>query len=317
MSSTKNFLAPSPPEGIPRRTALVTGSSSGIGVAVARQFGYMGFSVGLTKMPNEDPTTVTKLAEQLRSAYGVEAEIFITDLSEPETACLKLIKDHVNRFGRLDVLANNAGWAAHAGRPFMKLPDEASDEGQQVSQILGKVRSGFAVNFESPLILSWLAVEQFRKQSPPDPTGSTVDVEDPDLNAGFYTRQWGIGRIINTSSVHDITPLPMSSIYTCTKHALRGLTVFLASELGPEGITVNCVSPGMVATPQTEIRPEDVESPEYYSKGLAIPRPGRPSEAASAIGYLASMGARYTTGQTIYVDGGFTFGNPQFFWKFP
>lgn len=316
MSTSNTKLAPSPPPGVPRRVALVTGSSSGIGVAIARQLGYMGFNVGLTRMPNEDTTTVTKLARQLQDAYGVEAEIFITDLSDPESACTKLMKEHVARFGRLDVLASNAGWAAHAGRPFMKLP-EGAPEGQEVGQILAKVRSGFAVNFESPLILSWLAVEQFRKQSPPDPTEKLLDVENPDLDAAFYTRYWGIGRIINTSSVHDITPLPMSSIYTCTKHALRGLTVFLASELGQEGITVNSVAPGMIATPQTEIRPEDVEQPEYYSKGLAVPRPGRPAEAASAVGYLASVGARYTTGQTIYVDGGFTFGNPQFFWKFP
>ena len=128
----------------------------------------------------------------------------------------------------------------------------------------------------------------------------------------FYTSLWGRGRIVNITSVHATSPLPRSDIYTATKHALRGLTNTLAAELGEDGITVNSVGPGMIATPMTGIDPADVEKEEHYVDSFPIPRPGRPSEVAGAVGYLCSLSARYTTGQAIYTDGGFLVSNPQY-----
>lgn len=295
----------------PRRAALVTGSSSGIGVAIARQLGSMGFDVGLTRMPQEDSATVYNLEAQLREIYGVRSKTFVVDFSHPEKVCEPLIDEFVTFFGRLDVLVNNAAWAAYAGKSFMELSDQSSG-------MLEKFRHGFSVNFEAPMLLTWKAVKQFRAQDPPDPEGLTSPrgTDDTDLNAGFLTSRWGTGRVINTTSVHAESPLPFSSVYTTNKHALRGLTVFLAMELGPEGVTVNAVGPGLIATPQTEIDPDDVENPEQIKGGIAIPRPGRPSEVAAAVGFFASLGGRYTTGQSIYVDGGFLASNPQYFWKF-
>lgn len=312
-----SFRAPEPPAGAARRTALVTGSSSGIGVAIARQLGAQGFSVGLTVRPGEDRTVVEALQTQLRTAYGVDAAVFTTDFAAPRTAAPALVHAHVARFGRLDVLVNNAGWGAYAPTPFMRLGTTTADEVPTASEadaldaILDKFHRGMAVNFDAPVLLSYLAARQFAQQQPPLP-GPVRDTEgDPALEANFYTAQWGSGRIIMTTSVHAATPLPNSSIYTCAKHALRGLTVFLASELGPAGVTVNAVAPGMIATPQTQLDPADVE--HTPKPGLFVPRPGRPSEAAGAIGYLASLSARYTTAQTIYTDGGFILANPQFY----
>lgn len=297
---------PKPPHGIARRTALVTGSSSGIGIAIARTLGSMGFNVGLTKMPQETSEYLDPLTKQLREVYGVECEVFITDLQVPETAAPKLMAEHIARFGRIDVLCNNAGWASHAGKRFMDLADDSAG-------LLKLVRSGFAVNYEAAVALSFEAVRHFRRQSPPDDRESPRNADDPDLEAGFYTSKWGTGRIINTNSVHGFTPLPKSSIYTMAKHALRGLTVFLAAELGAEGVTVNGVAPGMVATPQTEIEPNNVDN--IPLPGIYTPRPGLPNEVAALVGFLASIGGAYTTAQTIKVDGGFCNTNPQYLWR--
>lgn len=69
----------------------------------------------------------------------------------------------------------------------------------------------------------------------------------------------------------------------------------------------------MIASNMTHIAPEDVEKPENHKSAIPIPRPGTPAEVAGAVGYLCSMAARYTTGQTIYCDGGFLIANPQYF----
>lgn len=297
---------PQPHTGIPRRTALVTGSSSGIGIAIARCLGSQGFNVGLTKMPKETSQYLDPLVKQLREIYKVECEVFTVDLQVPEKAAPELMAKHIARFGRIDVLCNNAGWASFAGKHFMDLADDSAE-------LLKLVRGGFAVNFEAAVALSYEAVKHFRTQGPPDDSERARDADAADPEAEFYTNKWGIGRIINTNSVHGFTPLPKSSIYTMAKHALRGLTVFLAAELGPEGITVNGVAPGMVATPQTEVEPNDVD--EVSLKGIFVPRPGLPSEVAGLVGFLASTSGRYVTAQTIKVDGGFCDTNPQYFWR--
>lgn len=309
MTSESELGAPCPPDGVVRRTALVTGSSSGIGIAIARQLGFMGFNIGLTCMPNESHDALDLLMSQLQDVYGVQCAVFEVDLQNPEVSAPRLMAQHIEKFGRLDVLVNNAGWAAHAGKNFMDLAASSHD-------LIQKFRSGFAVNFEAAVLLSYEAVRQFRRQAPPDSAEPRIlDANTPDLNEGFYTSRWGAGRIINTSSVHGLTPLPKSSIYTMAKHALNGLTVFLASELGPEGINVNGVAPGLIATPQTMINPNDVELTEHRKPELFVPRPGLPSEIGAAVGFFASLGGRYTTGQTLKVDGGFCDTNPQFWWN--
>jgi NAD(P)-dependent dehydrogenase (short-subunit alcohol dehydrogenase family) len=116
------------------------------------------------------------------------------------------------------------------------------------------------------------------------------------------------GRIVNVTSVHEHTPLTNGGAYTVAKHGLGGLTKQLALELGRHGITVNAVAPGMVATPMTEL--EDEETAEHPKPEFPIPRPGDAREIAASIAWLCSAEARWTTGASFLVDGGFMLVNP-------
>jgi NAD(P)-dependent dehydrogenase (short-subunit alcohol dehydrogenase family) len=116
------------------------------------------------------------------------------------------------------------------------------------------------------------------------------------------------GRIVNVTSVHAYTPLSDGGAYTVAKHGLGGLTKQLALELGRHGITVNSVAPGMVATPMTGL--EDEDPAQHAKPQFPIPRPGDAREIASCIAWLCSPDARWTTGASFVVDGGFMLVNP-------
>jgi NAD(P)-dependent dehydrogenase (short-subunit alcohol dehydrogenase family) len=118
------------------------------------------------------------------------------------------------------------------------------------------------------------------------------------------------GRIVNVTSVHEHTPLPKSVAYVTAKHGLGGLTKQLASELARHRITVNSVAPGLVATPMTNMENVDVETVDRPK--IPAGRPADAREIASAIGWLCSDGASYTTGVSLVVDGGFLLTNPSY-----
>jgi len=110
------------------------------------------------------------------------------------------------------------------------------------------------------------------------------------------------GRIIAVTSVHEHQPRVGSSAYVAAKHGLGGLVKNAAIELGEQGITVNSVAPGEIATPmtgQTDIDPQGVERP-----GVPLGRPGDAREIAAVIAFLASAEAGYVTGASLVVDGG-------------
>jgi hypothetical protein len=110
------------------------------------------------------------------------------------------------------------------------------------------------------------------------------------------------GRLIAITSVHEHVPLEGSSAYTSSKHGLGGLVKVMALELGQHGITVNAVAPGEIATRMTG--QEDQDPGESEREGVPVGRPGHAREIGEAVAYLASPGARYTTGHSLVVDGG-------------
>src|SRR4029078_4057501 len=116
------------------------------------------------------------------------------------------------------------------------------------------------------------------------------------------------GRIVNVTSVHEHTPLANGGAYTVAKHGLGGVTKKLALEIGRHGITVNSVAPGMVATPMTGL--EDEDPSQHPQPEFPIPRSGDAREIASCIAWLCSPDARWTTGASFVVDGGFMLVNP-------
>jgi NAD(P)-dependent dehydrogenase (short-subunit alcohol dehydrogenase family) len=110
-------------------------------------------------------------------------------------------------------------------------------------------------------------------------------------------RKHGGGAIVNVTSVHEHVPRPGFALYAAAKAALGMLTRSLALELGPDGIRVNAVAPGAIAT-------ERNEEADALSDEVPLGRPGEPEEVAGLVSYLASEDARYVTGASFLIDGG-------------
>jgi 3-oxoacyl-[acyl-carrier protein] reductase len=137
-----------------------------------------------------------------------------------------------------------------------------------------------------------------------------ADVIDTNLNAiyrlskaclrGMAKGRWG--RIINISSVVGSMGNPGQANYSATKAGVEGFSRALASEMGGRGITVNSVAPGFIDTDMTRALPEAQR--EALVKQIAVGRLGRAEEIAAVVGFLASDGAAYITGETIHVNGG-------------
>lgn len=110
------------------------------------------------------------------------------------------------------------------------------------------------------------------------------------------------GRIINVSSVSGVSGNPGQANYAASKAGVIGFTKSIAKEVGSRGITVNAVAPGFIATDMTDALGD--ETMARAAEQISLGRLGLPEEVASVVGYLASDGASYITGQTIIVDGG-------------
>ena len=209
------------------RVAIVTASDSGIGKTTALMLAERGFDIGVTWHSDEQGAQETCREVERR---GRRAEAIQLDLSHlPDGA--KAIATLIDRFGRLDVLVNNAGAMAKA--PFL---DMNFDDW----------RSIFTVDVDGAFLCSQIAARQMVKQ------------------------EHG-GRIVNITSVHEHTPLPDASAYTAAKHALGGLTKSMALELVQHKILVNAVAPGAIATPMNDMDDDEVEDGSMPEIPLARP----------------------------------------------
>lgn len=116
------------------------------------------------------------------------------------------------------------------------------------------------------------------------------------------------GRIINIGSVTSVFGYAGLGPYTASRGGVKQLTMSLADDWGPHGITVNCLAPGWFKTEQNKVMYEDKEWVEYLVDRIPLKRPGKPTDLEGAVIFLASDASEYITGQTLLVDGGITTG---------
>jgi NAD(P)-dependent dehydrogenase (short-subunit alcohol dehydrogenase family) len=193
------------------RIAVVTGAGSGIGRAVAVELLRAGWSVALAGRRTETLEETAQLAQD--GAGASEALPVRTDVSRPEDVAA-LFSATVDRFGRVDLLFNNAGTFGPGGVPVEELPYDAW-------------RHVVDTNLNGAFLCAQAAYRQMKEQ---DPQG---------------------GRIINNGSISAHTPRPHSVAYTATKHALTGLTKSLSLDGRPYRIAVGQIDIGNAATDMT------------------------------------------------------------------
>lgn len=199
---------------------------------------------------------------------GGTATGLLCDVTDPDRVDAA-VADVLDRHGRIDVLVNNAGlFSTVERRPFWEIEPDEWDMMMRVN-----VRSVFLVS---------------RAASAP-------------------MREAGSGRIVNIASNVFSFGMPNFMHYVASKGAVVGMTRTMARELGPFGIAVNAVSPGLVTTEVTE-QTVPAEYREQVAQGQCLKQPLAPNDIAEAVAYLASPQARLVTGQTLMVNGGATMG---------
>ena len=242
------------------KTALITGASRGIGLAIARAFARAGAHVILNARKPE------ALAAALEGiiAEGFSATALPMNAGRVEDATA-LIDAAVAQFGALDILVNNA-----AANPIYGPVELATPE------IFTKIMS---VNLHAPFELA--------KAARP------------------YLKTRGGGSIINMSSIGGRNPEPGLGIYSVSKAALLSLTQVLAKEWGADGITVNAICPGLIKTDFSSALWSNETTMQHMLRQQPIQRIGEGDDIAAMALYLASDAARFTTGATFTVDGGY------------
>jgi len=199
-------------------------------------------------------------------ALGARAEFLLADVTD-EAQVASLVHQTVERFGRLDVAVNNAGVEGDLG------------------PVAGQTAANYRATFDTNVLGTLLSLKH----------------EIPVMLAQ------GSGSIINLSSIAGQVGMAGASVYVASKHAVEGLTKSAALEVAAQGVRINAVAPGPVETAMlTRFTGGSDDAKAGLLSMMPAKRGAAPEEIAQTIVFLASDKARFLTGQSIAVDGGYT-----------
>ena len=243
------------------KVAIITGAASGFGAETARMYVAEGAKVAIGDI-NEDG------AKAVAASLGDAAFALKCDVSN-RADIDRLVKATLERFGRIDIVMNNAGYT-HRNMPMLEVDEATFDR-------------VFAINLKSIYYMTLAIVPIMRKQKG--------------------------GVILNVGSTAGIRPRPGLSWYNSSKGAVNLLSKTMAVELGPDGIRVNAICPVMGATGMLESfmgMPDTPENRKKFTGTIPLGRLAEPKDIARAAVFLASDEADFITGVEFPVDGGRT-----------
>ena len=243
------------------KVAIVTGATGGFGFEVAKRLGEDGYTVILNGI--EDKDGAKRVGELLE--HGIKAEYYGFDVTNEDE-----VNSNINtigeKYGRIDVLVNNAGGLGGRSR-FEEMTTEF-------------YRNVMALNLDSVFFTSRAAIPYLKK-------GENSTIINYTSNAG-----WNAGG-------------PGAGIYGTSKAGVHAITRALAKDLAEYGIRVNAVSPGTIDTPfHAQIKSTKPEVFASWKNSILLGRLGQPEEVASVVSFLASKDASFITAETIQIGGG-------------
>jgi 2-deoxy-D-gluconate 3-dehydrogenase len=239
------------------KVAIVTGSSTGLGDAMARGLAEAGADI--VGVYNHDaPQNQTAIESTGQKFFGIQADLSST---EPVAG---IIEQTMDAFGRVDILVNNAGVIRRS--PSVEFTEKDWDD-------------VINVNLKTLFFLSQAAARQFISQGQG-------------------------GKIINIASMLSFQGGILVPSYTASKSGVMGLTRLLACEWASQGIQVNAIAPGYMATRNTQPIQDDPVRNRQILERIPAGKWGKPEDLKGAVVFLSSEASNYINGYTLAVDGG-------------